>query len=93
MTWLKRDSELDEPIDKLLEELRAYDPNSTEFAAAMEHLETLTKMRAEEHRFPVSPETMALVVGNLVGILIIVGYEQKHVVTSKAMTMLNRPSS
>jgi hypothetical protein len=36
----------------------------------------------------VSPDTLAAVAGNLLGIIVIVGYENKHVITSKALSFL-----
>jgi hypothetical protein len=34
-----------------------------------------------------------VVLGNLLGILIIVAYEEKHVITSKAMPLFIRPKN
>lgn len=75
---------IDEPIDKVLNELKEYDPESEEFATQLSFLERLTKIKNVERRDRVSPDTIAIVAGNLLGILIIVMYEQKHVMTSKA---------
>jgi hypothetical protein len=79
----------DEPIDKVLIELETYGVETPEFETALSHLERLTKLKAEKPE-RVSPDTMAIVAGNLLGILIMVGYEQKHVMTSKAMGLLHR---
>ena len=83
--WEKR-SILDEPIDRVLTEMNTYGPDSPEYEKLVRHLERLKDMKANERQhFVVSPDTIALVLGNLAGILIIVAYEQKHVMTSKAM--------
>ena len=84
----RKESELDEPIDKLLEELRAYDPNSPEFACAMTHLQTLTEMRANERKWTVSPEALVNGAVTLMGIGIVVLFEREGVITSKAMTII-----
>lgn len=87
----KHPSKLDEPIDKLLEEMRIYDPNSEEYKAALDSLQKLMEMRSEERRPKFSYDVLLQSGTYLFGILLIVGYEQKHVVTSKALTLLNRP--
>jgi hypothetical protein len=77
---------VDEPIDRVLTEMNTYGPDSPEFEKQLRYLERLQEMKAGERRhFKVSPDTIALVLGNLAGILIIVAYENKHVMTSKAM--------
>lgn len=84
--WETKRSVVDEPISRVLTELNTYDPDSPEFEKQLRYLERLQEMKAGERRhFAVSPDTIALVLGNLAGILIIVAYEQKHVMTSKAM--------
>lgn len=79
-------SKYDEPIEKVLESLETYDTTDAEFSDSMDYLERLTKLRdAEKQKGKVDANTMALVLGNLAGIVVIVAYEQKHVMTSKAM--------
>ncbi len=75
----------DDLIQKILSEMHEYGPDTSEYSALMRHLEDLTRIRAGNRSSRISPDTMAIVVGNLAGILIIVAYEQKHVMTSKAM--------
>ncbi len=79
----------DEPIEKVLDAMKTYDTVDGEFITLMEYLERLTKLKAEKHS-KVDPNTMALIAGNLAGILVIVAYEQKHVMTSKAMGFILR---
>jgi hypothetical protein len=78
----------DEPINKVLASMQTYDTVDGEFITLVEHLERLTKLKAEKQKSKVDPNTMAIVVGNLAGILVIVAYEQKHVMTSKAMSFI-----
>ncbi len=75
----------DEPIKQILANMDEYGPDSPEYTTLMNHLEGLVRIRAEHRPKRISPDTMAIVAGNLMGILIIVAYEQKHVMTSKAM--------
>lgn len=87
MSWFRRDdvaSEYDPQIAKLQAEMMTYDPDQPEYKAAFDHFVTLTKLKAEQKPKRVSADTMAIVAGNLLGILIVVAYEQKHVMTSRA---------
>lgn len=87
---LKKTSIYDEPIDKVLEGMRTYGVEDPEFTKLLDQLERLTRMKAEKANKPVSNDTLAIVAGNLMGILIMVAYEQKHVVTSNAKQMFLR---
>ena len=70
----------DEPIAKVLTGMETYGPEDPEFDTLMKHLEGLTKMKTETRRRSVTPDTMATVLGNLGICLIIIAYEQKHVI-------------
>jgi hypothetical protein len=54
--------------------------------------ETEIALKKEEIKshYRVKPDTLALIAGNLAGILIVVGYEHTHIVASKAFSLLNR---
>lgn len=85
---------LDEPIEKVLTDMNTYGPDSEEYPKLIDHLERLTRMKAEEgRRQRVSPDTMAIVLGNILGILVIVAYEQKHVMVSKGLGFVLRTRS
>ena len=76
-------------IDQLLNEMLTYGPDSPEYPELLERLEKINNIRRSRNFTKgVSPDTMALVAGNLIGILIIVGYEQKHVMVSTAQKLL-----
>lgn len=78
-----------EPIEKVLEELRQHDPNSEEFANNLSYLERLTKLKNEARsKFRPSPDTIVAVAGNLLCVLAIVAYEQKHAMNSKGMSFI-----
>lgn len=80
----EKPSILDEPIAKVLDEMNMMGPDSEEYTKMIDHLERLVRMKQERNN-RVTPDTMAIVAGNLLGILIIVAYEQKHVVVSKGL--------
>lgn len=54
------------------------------------NLERLHKLRNDTRSEPVSRNTLVTAGANLVGIAVIVGYEQRHVVTSKALSFLGK---
>jgi hypothetical protein len=92
MTLFKRKtSQLDEMIVTALMHVDSLEPGSEKWNAKFEHLERLHKLRAEGRGERVSANTMAIVAGNLLGILIMVGYEHKHVITSKSLGFLLKP--
>jgi hypothetical protein len=86
----ERASILDEPIAKILTDMNVYGPDSPEYPKLVMHLERLVRLKAEEARRRVSPDTVLIVSGNLLGILIIVAYEQKHVMVSKGLGFILR---
>jgi hypothetical protein len=81
---------LDEPIDKVLSRMDAIDAYSEEYVALLSELERLIRLQNEERIKRVSPDTMAVVLGNLVGIVIIVGYEQYHPLVSRGLNFVLR---
>ena len=87
---------VDDLITAVLIEMQMNGVDSEEYPKLMTYLERLQQVKAKERRAPVSRDTVALIVGNLMGILLIVAYEQKHVMTSKGFTQIiqpNRPKS
>ena len=83
----KRDkrSNLEKEIDRVLQEASYLDPHSKEYSEIAENVEKLYKAKSCEKSRNVSPDTIAVVAGNLLGIALILGYEQTHVITSKAL--------
>lgn len=78
----------DEAIDKLIvdvtDQMELVGPYSDEYDRHLANLQKLMSMKVADKPKRVSRDTMAIVLGNLAGILIIVAYENKHVITSKA---------
>jgi hypothetical protein len=79
---------LDAAMLRLLDDMENDETNSEEYANRLKHLKELSKLRSEERPERVSSDTIATVAGNLLGILIIVAYEQKHVMTSKGLSFV-----
>ncbi len=75
----------DDAIERLLTEMNTYDPESPEYLNALGALERVVRIKAESQKSRISADTAVIVAGNLLGILIIVAYEQKHVLTTKGL--------
>lgn len=88
-------NETDTPIDReigcVLKEMSTIGVTAEEYPVMMTYLERLHALRLKERREPISRDTIALIAGNLMGILLIVAYEQKHVITSKGFGQVIRP--
>lgn len=84
---------IDEQIDAVLEEMHAVGVTAEEYSKLMSYLERLNEIKVKERQDPVSRDTLALIGGNLLGILLIVAYEQKHVMTSKGFSQIIRPKT
>jgi hypothetical protein len=84
---------LDDLIQNTISKMAALDETSEEFRKLVVILDRLMKMKTENQprRLRVSPDTMATVFGNLVAVLIVVGYERMHVMTSKAYGQFIKP--
>lgn len=84
--------DLNIPIQRVLDEMEVYGPDTPEFPKLVTELERLQRIKGEKKpKIRVSPDTMAIVVGNLLGILIIVSYERSNAMVSKAKDFILKP--
>lgn len=79
---------LSKAMDKALLELSNHRVTSPEYSKIMDQLVKLRKMQEEEKPASVSPDTLALISANLIGILLILKYERVDIITSKALNMV-----
>jgi len=84
-------SPLDEQIQAVLSEMRGLGVTHEDYPKQLAYLERLIEIKTKGRRNPVSRDTIALIFGNLAGILLIIVYEQKHVLTSKGFNQVIRP--
>lgn len=82
------DTKLEKVTENLLDEMLENGPDEEGYSANLDRLVKLHAVRQSNGRTLLNPNNMALVAGNLLGILIIVAYEQKNVLTSKAQNLL-----
>ncbi len=78
-------SRLDQAIDTIFDEMSDLRSDEEDYATMVNQLTKLYALKEPESKKRVSPDTLALVAGNLLGIILIVGHERANVVTSKAM--------
>lgn len=76
---------LEKVIDVLLDRMADYDADDAEYPKMLEQLIKLYKLKEIDSQKRVSPDTLILVAGNLVGIVLILGYEKANVITSRAI--------
>jgi len=79
---------LDKAIEDALDELNGYTTSDEGYTTALANVDTLMKLRKAYKPERLSRDTLAMVAGNLLGIIVIVGHERAHVVTSKALSFV-----
>jgi len=84
----KEKTMLEKEIEAVLLDMKDMDLNSDEYEVALNHLSTLHEIKSKEKKWNVSPDTMAIVAGNLLGIILILKHEEFNVITSKAMNFV-----
>lgn len=75
-------------IDQLFSELAGVNADSPEYAKMVSQLASLYKLKEIDSPKPISKDTVALIAGNLAGILLILNYERANVVASKALSFV-----
>lgn len=83
-----------ELIDAANSALFGMDVDSEEYSKTLDQIERLHKLASREKEGRrVSPDTLALVLGNLVGIIIILNFEKVNVIGTKAIGMIVKPKN
>lgn len=78
-------TKLEMEIDHLLEDMGTVAPNSESYGIMAQNLEALYKAKSHDRNRRVSPDTVAIVAGNLLGIALILYHEKAEVITTKAL--------
>lgn len=82
------DEELEKEITRVLDQMQSYSAEDEEYSKMADQLEKLYSIRHEAKPKKISADTLAIVAGNLFGILLIVGFEKSNVLTSKALNFV-----
>jgi hypothetical protein len=85
---LKRDRRSN--IEKLLDEQLECQLRDAESLEDISDVMALMEKRTELRKKGISPDTKAVIAGNLLGIALIMGYERGHVITTKALGFILR---
>lgn len=75
-------------IDRLCFQMMEMDESTDEYAKMVERLVKLQKAKEIDIPKRISPDTLLLVAGNLVGIIAILSYENTRVITSRAIAFV-----
>jgi hypothetical protein len=81
-------SGLDRVIDEHINEMLAVNLDSKDYPVLLERLAKLYKLKETDAPKRVSADTVAIVAGNLIGILLILHYERLNVIGSKALSFV-----
>lgn len=65
-------------------------PDSDQYRAISENLERLCRAQSQVQKRTIDPNTLVTAASSLLGILLILGYEHNHVITSKALGFVLR---
>lgn len=78
-------SDVEKMIDEEILKLAKMANTKKQFEDVMDLLDKRKKLTEKK---TVSPDTIALILGNLIGIAMVLGYEKANVITSKAFGMV-----
>jgi len=81
----KKTDSLTKEMESILTKMKQLEPNTEEYTAMAKNLATLYDAQSKVKDRKISWDTIATVTGSLLGIIIIVAYEDVNVITSKAM--------
>lgn len=89
---LKKEDLFEKEIGRILKVMEDSELTSVEYRNALSTLERMMKMKNEssKNKKSVSPDTLAVVCGNLAGIIMILSYEKTNTITSKAINFILR---
>ena len=80
-----KNRKLEEEIEVVLDHIKDLKPGTEDYAAALNNLEALYKIRNVKMEIRVKPETVLMVAGNLLGIVLILNHEKANVISTKAL--------
>lgn len=81
-------TKLEKEIDDLLDEMSFKNKSSSEYATNVELLKGLYDAKGLDRPRKVSPDTIAIIVANLLGIVLILKFEQLNTITSRAINFV-----
>lgn len=83
-------TELDKTISRVHLHLEGKEPDSDEYAKALSQLDKLYKMKTYKKESSLKPDMLISAGVNLAGILLILGFERAHVISSKSLGFVRK---
>jgi hypothetical protein len=84
----RKDESIDRAVEKLLAHMDTLDPNSAEYLTAVTNLKTLYESRSYKSESSIGRETWLLVGANILGIVIVIAWEQTAIIAKNAFSMI-----
>lgn len=84
-------AKLDEAIMRIMEEMDKIGPYSNDYPKLIGHLQRTIALRKEKKS--IDPNTFVEIGGTIVGILTILAFETKHIISAKAFGLIRRPKN
>lgn len=81
---------LEDEIARLISELEGLEPTSTEYKTILKHITKLDPLNRKAKPTGLSKDAMLGAAANIVGILLVLNYEQFAAVVSKAFSMIQK---
>jgi len=81
---------LESEIDRIHTRMQNVDPEHEDYQTLLNAFERLLKLQDESRTSAINPNTLLVVGGNVLCVLIVVGYERGHIVASRALQFLAR---
>ena len=85
LTKQKNKTNIEKEINRLIFEAGCEEPDSERYSKIVDGVEKLCKAKSYEAEKSISPDAVLTVVGSILGIFLIIGYEQVGVISSKAL--------
>jgi hypothetical protein len=88
----KRDKRttLEKEIDGVIEIMEQTNPGTEIYSIMADNLHRLYEAKGKEPKRGISPDTIVLVAGNVLVVVLILTYEQTHIITTKALSFILR---
>lgn len=81
---------LDREIERVLKEMSSMTPGTEQYKAKLEVVNRLCEARGIKSPRALSTDMIVSVVGNLLGILLVMNFEKTGVITTKAFSFIGR---
>ena len=84
-TMKDKRTNLEKEIDSILLKMKTLDVSSEEYSAAADNLGVLIDAQSKEKEHRASPDTIAVILGGLLQVILMLNFEKTGVISSKAL--------